>query len=57
MAAHLPHLVCINQHIVASGTPQEVITPEVLEGTFGARMEVLQHLGVPVVVEESRATG
>jgi zinc/manganese transport system ATP-binding protein len=57
MAAHLPHLVCVNHHIVASGTPQEVITPEVLEGTFGARMEVLQHLGVPVVVEDSRTAG
>lgn len=52
MAAHLPHLVCINHHVVASGTPRDVITPEVLEQTFGARMEVLEHLGFPVVVDE-----
>ncbi len=25
--------------------------PAVLERTFGARMEVLQHLGMPVVVD------
>lgn len=52
MAAHLPHLVCVNHHVVASGTPQQVITPDVLEETFGARMEVLEHLGFPVVVDE-----
>ena len=31
MAAHLPHLVCVNGHLVASGTPHEIITPHVLE--------------------------
>lgn len=54
MAAHLPHLVCVNRGVIAAGAPAEVITPSVLERTFGARMEVLQHLGMPVVVDESR---
>lgn len=54
MAAHLPHLVCVHHTVVASGTPKDVITPDVLERTFGARMEVLQHLGLPVVVDDSR---
>ena len=53
MAAHLPHLVCVNHRIVADGAPSEVITPAVLEQTFGARMEVLQHLGMPVVVDDA----
>ena len=53
MAAHLPHLVCVNHRIVADGTPAEVITPAVLEQTFGARMEVLEHLGMRVVVDEA----
>jgi ABC-type Mn2+/Zn2+ transport system ATPase subunit len=52
MAAHLPQLICVNKRIVAAGTPAEVITPPVLEKTFGARMEVLQHLGMPVVVDD-----
>jgi len=30
-----------------------VITPAVLEQTFGARMEVLEHLGMRVVVDEA----
>jgi len=51
MAAHLPRLLCLAGEVVAIGSPQEVIRPEVLERTFGARMEVLEHLGMPVVVE------
>jgi ABC-type Mn2+/Zn2+ transport system ATPase subunit len=60
MAAHLPHLVCINHRIVGEGTPRDVLTPDVLEQTFGARMEVLEHLGMRVVVDEApslRAVG
>ena len=53
MAAHLPHLVALNRRVVAEGTPAEVIVPEVLERTFNARMDVLQHLGVPVVVDRA----
>ncbi|MDP3714727.1 MAG: metal ABC transporter ATP-binding protein [Mycobacteriales bacterium] len=53
MAAHLPHLVALNGRVLASGPPSEVIVPDVLERTFGARMDVLQHLGIPVVVDGS----
>ena len=51
MAAHLPHLVALQSRIVASGPPEDVIVPDVLEQTFGARMDVLQHLGMPVVID------
>lgn len=54
MAAHLPHLVCVNGHVVAEGSPEQVITPAVLEETFGAQLDVLQHLGMPVVVDTAR---
>ncbi|MDO8732221.1 MAG: metal ABC transporter ATP-binding protein [Actinomycetota bacterium] len=57
IAAHLPHLVCVNKRIVASGTPNDVMTPDVLEQTFGARMEVLEHLGMRIVVEEGPHIG
>ncbi len=53
MAAHLPHLVCVNGHVIAEGTPQQVIVPSVLEETFGAQLEVLEHLGMPVVVDSA----
>jgi ABC-type Mn2+/Zn2+ transport system ATPase subunit len=51
IAAHLPQLVCLNTEITGRGTPQEVLTPEVLERTYGAPMEVLEHGGMPLVVD------
>lgn len=51
VASHLPRLVAVHGRIVASGTPREVITPPVLEETFGAPMQVLEHLGMPVVLD------
>jgi ABC-type Mn2+/Zn2+ transport system ATPase subunit len=51
IAAHLPDLVCLNREVVATGEPRAVLTPEVLERTYGAPMEVLSHGGMPVVVE------
>jgi ABC-type Mn2+/Zn2+ transport system ATPase subunit len=51
IAAHLPRLVCLNREVIAVGRPQEVITPDVLERTYGAPLEVLTHGGMPVVVE------
>lgn len=51
IAAHLPHLVCLNREVTATGSPRQVITPEVLERTYGAALEVLSHGGMPVVVE------
>ena len=57
MAAHLPELICVNGHIIAEGTPREVIVPDVLEATFGARLEVLEHLGMPIVVDAAYSNG
>ena len=53
IANHLPQVVCLNGHVVANGRPSDVITPAVLERTFGARMEVLEHLGMLVVVDQA----
>jgi zinc/manganese transport system ATP-binding protein len=51
LAAHLPRLVCFNRTVVADGPPEQVLHPYVLERTYGAPMQVLQHGGMPVVVE------
>jgi ABC-type Mn2+/Zn2+ transport system ATPase subunit len=51
LAAHLPRLVCLQREVVAAGTPLEVLTPAVLQATYGAPMEVLVHGGMPVVVD------
>ncbi len=51
IAAHLPTLVCLNRAVVGIGPPRSVLTVDVLERTYGARMEVLHHGGMPVVVD------
>lgn len=51
LAAHLPRLLCFNRTVVADGPPAEVLHPYLLERTYGAPMDVLQHGGMPVVLE------
>ncbi|WP_426571798.1 metal ABC transporter ATP-binding protein [Aquihabitans sp. McL0605] len=51
LAAHLPHLICLNREVQASGAPLDVLTPATLEHTFGASMDVLVHAGLPVVLD------
>ena len=54
VALHLPWLVCLNGKIVDSGKPEDVITTETLSRTYGADMPVIQHDGMPIVVETPR---
>ena len=54
VAAHVPDLVAMNGTVVRRGAPAEVMTPEVLEQTFGAPLEVMEHLGMPVVLDRKR---
>lgn len=55
LAAHLPRVVCMNTHVVADGSPLEVLNSQVLEQTYGAPMEVLVHGGMPVVLEQGNS--
>lgn len=55
LAAHLPNLVCLHTRVTGVGPPRDVLTPEVLERTYGAPMEVLEHAGMPLVVEGRKA--
>ncbi len=47
--------MCLNGEVMGAGHPRDVLTAEVLERTYGARMEVLEHGGMPVVVDQSPA--
>lgn len=51
LAAHLPRLLCFNRRVIADGEPVAVLRPDVLEATYGAPMHVLEHGGMPVVLE------
>jgi len=54
IAAHLPRIVCLNRSIIGDGVPHDVLNAGVLERTYGASMEVLEHGGMPVVVDSYR---
>ena len=53
IAAHLPYLVCLNKRITGTGRPENVMTSAILEATYGAPMEVLEHAGMPFVVDRA----
>ncbi len=54
VGAHVPELVALNGTVLRRGAPADVMTPTVLEQTFGAPMDVLEHLGMPVVLDRKR---
>jgi ABC-type Mn2+/Zn2+ transport system ATPase subunit len=53
VAAHLPRIVCLNRTVIGQGTPAEVLTSDILERTYGAPLEVLQHAGMPLVIDRA----
>jgi len=57
LAAHLPVIACVNRELIAVGTPAEVLTSAVLERTYGAPMEVLQHGGMLLVTDSPMGPG
>jgi ABC-type Mn2+/Zn2+ transport system ATPase subunit len=57
IAAHLPRLLCVNGRLIGEGTPHEVMTPAILEETYGAPMDVLDHMGIPMVVDSMPRLG
>jgi ABC-type Mn2+/Zn2+ transport system ATPase subunit len=51
IAAHLPNIVCLHTSIIGAGKPHDVLRPDILERTYGAPMDVLEHAGLPLVVD------
>lgn len=54
IATHLPDVVCLNRTVKAHGPPAKVLTAAVLEETYGAPMDVLEHAGLPIIVDRPR---
>ena len=57
VAVHLPWLVCLAGRVLAEGPPSEVITPEILNQTYGAEMPVIYYEGMPIVAESPHRFG
>ncbi len=54
-AAHVPWIVCLNRHIVAQGTPEEVVTESVLSETYQGEMIVIRQNGMIFVQQKPHA--
>ena len=52
VAALLPRVVCLSDTVTADGRPTDVLTPAVLERTYGAPMRVLRDGNRIVVVDQ-----
>jgi ABC-type Mn2+/Zn2+ transport system ATPase subunit len=57
IAAHLPELLCLNVGVAGHGSPRDVLVPEILERVYGAPMDVLEHAGMPLVVDRRGPLG
>ena len=57
VAALLPRVSFLNGTITADGAPADVLTPDVLEATYGARMRVLNEGGHLVVTDDLQPWG
>jgi ABC-type cobalamin/Fe3+-siderophores transport system ATPase subunit len=44
-------VVCLNTEIIGQGTPRHTLTADILERTYGAPMEILEHAGMPIVLD------
>jgi zinc/manganese transport system ATP-binding protein/zinc transport system ATP-binding protein len=51
-AAHLPWVVCINQRIIAQGSPEEIFTEEILNQTYRGEMIVIRQDGMLFVQQK-----
>lgn len=51
-AAHLPWVVCINRHIIAQGTPEDVFTEPILNETYRGEMIVIRQQGMLFVQQK-----
>jgi zinc/manganese transport system ATP-binding protein/zinc transport system ATP-binding protein len=51
VAAHLPTVVCMNNTIIAKGSPADVFTPENFLQTYNTELLVIQHQGMTLVAE------
>jgi zinc/manganese transport system ATP-binding protein len=56
VAAHLPWVICLNQRIVAQGTPDDIFTPEILSRTYSSEMIVVRQGDLILVSDRLAAT-
>ena len=51
VAAHLPTVVCMNNTIIAKGSPSDIFTPQNFLKTYNTELLVIEHQGMTLVAE------
>jgi zinc/manganese transport system ATP-binding protein/zinc transport system ATP-binding protein len=51
VAAHLPWVVCVNRTIIATGDPDQVFTPAILNRTYAADLRIVRQDGAVLVAD------
>jgi zinc/manganese transport system ATP-binding protein/zinc transport system ATP-binding protein len=51
-AAHVPWVICLNRHVVAQGTPEDVFSEEILNQTYRGDMLVIRQDGMLFVQQK-----
>lgn len=57
VAAHLPRVLCLAGRVVADGTPEQVLRPDVLHETYGAQVRVIRDGPMVFVVDPTHLLG
>jgi ABC-type Mn2+/Zn2+ transport system ATPase subunit len=57
VAAHLPRVICLAGRVVADGTPEQVLRPDVLHATYGAEVRVIRDGEMVFVVDPTHLLG
>jgi zinc/manganese transport system ATP-binding protein len=53
VASHVPWVICFHHGVIAEGTPEEVLTPTILQQTYNAHMVVLREGDMTFIANRS----
>jgi zinc/manganese transport system ATP-binding protein len=55
IASHVPWVICFQHGVIAQGSPETVLTPDILRQTYNADMVVLRQDGMTFIANRSLA--
>ncbi|MCH9669262.1 MAG: metal ABC transporter ATP-binding protein [Actinomycetia bacterium] len=54
VAGRLPRVVCLQGSVIADGSPDTVMRPDIIERTYGAKVRVTYDKGRPIVIDNGQ---
>ncbi len=53
VASHLPWVICFNKRVIAQGEPKDIFTKEVLQGTYGGDIAIINQDGLLLIAHST----